>query len=343
MPRHPTRNHRAGNGARRLALSGTIMTETPMPAARILYAGTPEFAVPALSALIDSRHEVVAVYTQPDRPAGRGRQPAASPVKRLAVDAGLPVLQPVTLKDPDVQAAVAAWHADLLVVAAYGLILPQAVLDAPRLGCVNIHASLLPRWRGAAPVQRALLAGDETTGISIMRMEAGLDTGPVYRQRPLAIAPTDTAGSLTARLAGLGAEALLEALPGILDGSTRPQPQDPGATTYACKVTKDEARIDWHRPALEIERVVRAFDPWPVAQTRLGDEVLRIWSATLPPATGAPASAEPGRVQQCGPEGIDVLTGDGLLRITELQAPGKRRMAARDFLNARRLGDTLLG
>jgi methionyl-tRNA formyltransferase len=309
--------------------------------ARILYAGTPEFAVPALSALIESAHEVVAVYTQPDRPAGRGRRLTPSPVKQLALDAGLPVRQPTTLKDPAAATELAAWDADLLVVAAYGLILPPPVLDAPGQGCVNIHASLLPRWRGAAPIQRALLAGDTHTGISIMRMEAGLDTGPVYSLTPLVIDAADTGGSLTARLAALGAEALLAALPAILDGSASTTPQDEAAATYARKLTKDEARIDWARPALELERAVRAFDPWPVAQARLGDEVLRIWAACVP--VGASTGSEPGRVLATGVGGIDVATGDGILRITELQPPGKRRMAARDFLNARRLDGALLG
>lgn len=312
-----------------------------MSPARILYAGTPDFAVPALSALIDSPHVVPVVYTQPDRPAGRGRKPSPSPVKRRALEAGLPVLQPASLKDEAVQAALAAWEADLLVVAAYGLILPQAVLDMPRLGCVNIHASLLPRWRGAAPIQRALLAGDDRTGISIMRMEAGLDTGPVYRFAPLDIDAADTADSLTGRLAALGAEALLAALPGILDGTTEPLPQDDAASTYARKVAKEEADIDWTLPAEAIARAVRAFDPWPVAQTRLGEEVLRIWTAEVLPGADMPADA--GRVVATGPAGIDVATGAGLLRITQVQAPGKRRMAARDFLNARRVDGVLLG
>ncbi len=313
-----------------------------MTPARILYAGTPDFAVPALSALIASGHEVVAVYTQPDRPAGRGRRLESSPVKRRALAAGLPVLQPASLKDPGAQAELAAWEADLLVVAAYGLILPQVVLDTPRRGCVNIHASLLPRWRGAAPVQRALLAGDTETGVSIMRMEAGLDTGPVYRFAPVAIAAEDTGGSLTARLAALGAETLLAALPGVLDGSTSPQPQDGAAATYARKLTKEEATIDWTLPAVVTARAVRALDPWPVAQTRLGDDVLRIWCAQALAAAETPA-AEAGRVLAAGPAGIDVGTGAGVLRITELQAPGKRRMSARDFLNARRMDGVLLG
>jgi methionyl-tRNA formyltransferase len=311
-----------------------------MPPARILYAGTPEFAVPALSALIASPHEVVAVYTQPDRPAGRGRRLEPSPVKRRAIDAALPVCQPTSLKTPAEQEALAAWGADLMVVAAHGLILPEAVLDAPRCGCVNIHASLLPRWRGAAPIQRALLAGDDETGISIMRMEAGLDTGPVYRLVPMVIGAEDTAGSLTVRLAELGAEALLDVLPEILAGGAVPAAQEDAAATYARKLTKDEARIDWTQSAAAIERAVRAFDPWPVAQTRLGGEVVRIWSAQVLPATGV-AAAEPGRVVATGPEGIDVATGAGRLRITELQVPGKRRMSARDFLNARRLDGVL--
>ncbi len=319
------------------------MTNIPaarIPAARILYAGTPEFAVPALAALIASAHEVVAVYTQPDRPAGRGRRLTPSPVKQLALHAGLPVRQPRTLKDAAAAAEVVAWDADLLVVAAYGLILPQAVLDAPRQGCINIHASLLPRWRGAAPIQRALLAGDQQTGICIMRMEAGLDTGALYSESPLAIAPGDTGGSLTMRLAALGAEALLAALPGILDGSAVPAPQDDTATTYARKLRKDEARIDWGRPAVEIERAVRAFDPWPVAQTRLGKEVLRIWAASVP--ADLAASGEPGRVLAARASGIDIATGEGVLRVEELQPPGKRRMSARDFLNARRVEGALL-
>ncbi|MBK1632203.1 methionyl-tRNA formyltransferase [Thiohalocapsa halophila] len=313
-----------------------------MTPARILYAGTPEFAVPALSALITSPYEVSAVYTQPDRPAGRGRRLEPSPVKRRALEADLAVVQPASLKDPQAQAELAARDADLLVVAAYGLILPQAVLDAPRCGCVNIHASLLPRWRGAAPIQRALLAGDAETGISIMRMEAGLDTGPVYRSAPLPITADDTAASLTERLAALGAQTLMAALPGVLDGSAVPRPQDDAAATYARKIIKDEAAIDWTRPAAAIERAVRALNPWPVAQARLSEEVLRIWAAQALPAADA-APAEPGRVLATSAAGIDVGTGAGVLRITELQAPGKRRMAARDFLNARRVDGVLLG
>jgi methionyl-tRNA formyltransferase len=310
-----------------------------MQRARIIFAGTPDFAVPALQALISADLAPIAVYTQPDRPAGRGRRLAESPVKAAAVAAGLPVRQPATLKDPDAIAALRALRPDLMVVAAYGLLLPQAALDAPRLGCVNIHASLLPRWRGAAPIQRAILAGDTETGIAIMRMEAGLDTGPVYAMAPTPIAADDTGGSLHDRLAAIGAEALLAALPGILNGTAEPRPQEDALATYAKKLDKQEATIDWTRPAVELERQVRAFDPWPVAQTRLADETLRIWSAqALPEAT----AGEPGRVMAAGRDGIDVAAGLGQLRITRLQPPGKRPMSARDFLNARNPDGALL-
>jgi methionyl-tRNA formyltransferase len=314
-----------------------------MSVPRIIYAGTPEFAVPALSSLIDQGQKVVAVYTQPDRPAGRGRRPAASPVKQRALEAGLPVHQPATLRDEAAQAKLAELAPELLVVAAYGLILPQAVLDIPKLGCVNIHASLLPRWRGAAPVQRALLAGDTRTGISIMRMELGLDTGPVYARDPLDIDPDDTGGTLTERLARLGAESLMAALPGILDRTTTPLPQNDDEATYAHKLRKEESCVDWSQPAEVIARMVRAFDPWPVAQCRLGDEVLRLWRAKPLAGTAPSSRSEPGRVLATSRTGIDVATGEGVLRIMELQAPGKRRMPAADFLNARSLDGALLG
>jgi len=305
-----------------------------MPLPRIIFAGTPDFAVPALAALLGSGWPIVAVYTQPDRPAGRGRKLQPSPVKRTALSAGIPVEQPATLKDEAVRAGLRGLDADLMIVAAYGLLLPKAVLALPRLGCVNIHASLLPRWRGAAPIQRAIAAGDSRTGISIMAMAAGLDTGPVYLTRAIDIAPRETGGSLHDRLAELGAEALLEALPGIADGSLEPVPQDDARATYASKLSKAEARIDWGRSAAEIDRLIRAFDPWPVAETGLGEQTLRIWAAE--PLAG-PAGAPPGQVLAAGKAGIDVTTGDGLLRITRLQPPGKRPMAAADFVNARDL------
>ena len=308
---------------------------------RIIFAGTPDFAVPAAAALIAAGHEITAVYTQPDRPAGRGRRPQPSPVKQLAVEHGLPVHQPESLKrDRAARAELCAGDADLMVVAAYGLILPEAVLTAPRLGCINIHASLLPRWRGAAPVQRAILAGDTESGVCIMGMESGLDTGPVYHRLVLPLDPRETGGSLHDKLAALGARALLEALPGIADGSLTPVPQDPASATYAHKLTKDEAEIDWHEAAPAIERRVRAFDPWPVAQTQLRGEPLRVWSAVADPG---PSAAAPGTVVGTDHGGIRVATGAGLLILTRVQPPGKRPMDARDFINARKLEGVRLG
>ncbi|KXX65068.1 methionyl-tRNA formyltransferase [Marichromatium gracile] len=312
-----------------------------MRALRIIFAGTPDFACPSLAALIAAGHQVVGVYTQPDRPAGRGRKLQASPVKQLALEHGIPVHQPQSLKrDPAAVAELAALEADLMVVVAYGLLLPQAVLDAPRLGCVNVHASLLPRWRGAAPIQRAVLAGDATSGVCIMQMEAGLDTGPVYHRLETALAADETGGSLHDRLAELGARALVEALPGIADGSRPPEAQDDAAATYAHKLTKDEALIDWSAPAVAIERQVRAFDPWPVAHTRLDDEQLRVWDAR---ALDEATTAEPGRVVGADKHGIRVATGAGLLCITRLQPSGKRPMEAAAFINARNLEGVLLG
>jgi methionyl-tRNA formyltransferase len=317
---------------------------------RIIFAGTPEFAVPSLSALVDAADaapkrtpiEVVAVYTQPDRPAGRGRQLQASPVKSLAVGKGLPVVQPESLKkDPEAVARLAAFDADLMVVVAYGLLLPVTALEAPRLGCVNVHASLLPRWRGAAPIQRALLAGDAETGVCIMRMEAGLDTGPVYHRVHTPIGPRETAADLHDRLARLGAGALLDALPGIADGTLAAEPQMEDQVTYAHKLSKDEAMIDWHQPAEIIERAVRAFNPWPVAQTRLDTETLRIWEAEADPDSRV--TDRPGTVISAGKTGIAVATGQGILRILRLQPSGKRAMGAMDYLNARSLDGVLLG
>lgn len=303
---------------------------------RILYAGTPEFAVPPLRALLTSSHQVVGVYTQPDRPAGRGRKLTASPVKQLALEAAIPVFQPPTFRTPESVAELAALHADLLIVAAYGLILPQAVLDAPRLGAINIHASLLPRWRGAAPIQRAILAGDRESGITIMQMEAGLDSGPMVRKMPSPIHPHDSAASLHDRLAALGAKALLAVLPEIAERGVSGEPQQQEQVTYASKLEKSEAAIDWRQTAEQIDRQVRAFNPWPVAQCRLGEKVLRIWQSQ-PLTTETNPGTNPGAVLCYGRDGIEVATGAGRLRILQLQPPGKRCMSAADFLNAHSL------
>lgn len=296
----------------------------------IVFAGTPEFAVPTLDHLVKAGFRPSAVYTQPDRPAGRGRQPRPSPVKQYAEQAGIPVFQPLTLRDPEAQATLASLKPDLMVVVAYGLILPKAVLDTPRLGCVNVHASLLPRWRGAAPIQRALLAGDSETGITIMRMDVGLDTGPMLARRECPISADDTAGELHDRLAELGGRLLAEVMPDFVAGKLLPQPQDDSMATYAEKLRKDEAPLDWRRSADALERQVRAFDPWPVAETRLADRVLRIWQAQALPTQ---ADAAPGEVIAAGRAGIDVATGAGVLRLLRLQAAGGRPLPAGEFLN----------
>ncbi len=311
---------------------------------RIVFAGTPEFAATSLVALLEScRHEICAVYTQPDRPAGRGRRLAASAVKRVAQQYRIPIFQPATLGDAEAQ-QLHSLQADLMVVAAYGLLLPQAVLDAPCLGCINVHASLLPRWRGAAPIQRAILAGDRETGISIMQMELGLDSGPVLHRLSTPIRSADTAATLHDRLAALGARALLDTLGQIVDGRACPVAQDETQASYARKLEKGEALLEWNLPAQQLERRVRAFNPWPVARTTLHGEPLRIWQADLP---GERDTAEaPGTILQAGRDGIEVATGEGVLRILRLQGAGSRQLAAAEFLNGRpELGSpgTILG
>ncbi len=310
------------------------------PPLRVVFAGTPEFSVPPLQALLDAGHELAAVYTQPDRPAGRGRKLTPSPVKRLALERGLAVFQPTNFRAESDLATLEALQADLMVVVAYGLLLPARILAAPRLGCVNIHASLLPRWRGAAPIQRALLAGDTETGVTIMEMDEGLDTGPMLYRLRCPIGPGETGGELHDRLSELGARALMEALPGIADRSLTPVQQDAAGACYARKLDKAEAEIDWARPALEIERQVRAFNPWPVAQTGYAGKVLRIWEARALP--GAPDDS-PGQVLNGGRAGIEVATGDGRLLIRRLQLPGKKALAAGDFLNAHDLEGAAFG
>jgi methionyl-tRNA formyltransferase len=308
---------------------------------RIAFAGTPHFALPALRALLSSAHRVVGVLTQPDRPAGRGRELRASPVKLLALDAGLPLAQPATLKTPESRIELAAWAPDLLVVVAYGLILPPAVLTLPRLGCVNIHGSLLPRWRGAAPIQRAILAGDAETGVTIMQLDAGLDTGPMLLERRHPIGSRDTAGDLHDALAELGAGALMEALDGLAAGTLRATPQPSAGASYAPKLEKAEARIDWNLPALEVDRRVRAFNPWPVAETPFAGETLRILRSHV--AAPAGSDAPPGTLLGLADDGVHVACGDGVLAVTELQRAGKRPVAARDFANAVRLDGTRFG
>ncbi len=299
---------------------------------RVAFAGTPEFAVPHLRACAVDGVEIVAVYTQPDRPAGRGRQLAPSPVKQAALESGYRIEQPESLKTVDAQQTLRDLNLDLFIVVAYGLILPRKVLALPHYGCWNVHASLLPRWRGAAPIQRAILAGDTQTGVCVMQMEAGLDTGPVLLERRVDIAANATGGSLHDKLAALGAEALRERLQRLLrDETLTPQTQPNDGVTYAHKLDKAEARIDWSDDAASIERKVRAFDPWPVAEADIAGERLRIWSATTLPASDATLGAVVGASKS----GIDIATGNGVLRIRELQRAGGRRMSAADFLNAR--------
>ena len=306
---------------------------------RILFAGTPDFAVVPLNALVAQGFAPIAVLTQPDRPAGRGREPQASPVKRAALSAGIDVYQPQSLRNAEARELVASLAPDLMVVVAYGLLLPADILSIPTFGCWNIHASLLPRWRGAAPIQRAIEAGDRETGISIMQMDPGLDTGPVMRQERIALRADETGGSLHDRLAALGAEALLSCLRQLTAGAApSPVTQPAHGVSYAGKLQKSEAEIDWSEPAEVLERRVRAFDPWPVAWCMVGGERTRIWRASL---ARPQCDATPGTVLSANRDGIDIATGQGVLRLLELQPPGKRRMNAADYLNARQLPASL--
>ncbi|WP_054893036.1 MULTISPECIES: methionyl-tRNA formyltransferase [unclassified Pseudomonas] len=298
---------------------------------RIVFAGTPEFAAEHLKALLDSPYEIVAVYTQPDRPAGRGQKLMPSAVKALALAHDIPVYQPQTLRNADAQAELAALKPDLMVVVAYGLILPQAVLDIPRLGCINSHASLLPRWRGAAPIQRAVEAGDAESGVTVMRMEAGLDTGPMLLKVTTPISDDDTGGSLHDRLAQLGPGAVVQAIAGLADGSLQGEVQDDALATYAHKLNKDEARLDWSRPAVELERLIRAFNPWPVCHSTLDGETLKVLGANLSTGKG-----EPGEILSASKDGLVVACADGALSLTRLQLPGGKALAFSDLFNSRR-------
>lgn len=306
---------------------------------RVLFAGTPEFALASLRALTGAGIVPVAVLTQPDRPAGRGKRVTASPVKQFALERGIDVLQPTTLRDAGAVEAIAAFDPDVLVVAAYGLILPPAVLDVPAKGCLNVHASLLPRWRGAAPIQAAILAGDTETGVSLMAMTAGLDCGPVYVEEPVAIGPEETAGELHERLAALGGELLVRHFDAIVNGTLEAVEQDETAATYAGKISKQDARLDWQRPAEELHRRVRAYNPVPGAFFLLDDMPVKCWRARV--AAGA-AGAAPGEVLSAGRDGIVVACGSDALRLDSLQRPGKRPVTAGEFARVVPLAGRLL-
>ncbi len=303
---------------------------------RIIFAGTPAFAAESLRALLHTHHEVVGVYTQPDRPVGRGRELKPSPVKELALARKLPVFQPLSLRDGGAQAELAELHADLMVVAAYGLILPRTVLDTPRLGCINVHGSLLPRWRGAAPIQRAILTGDKETGITIMQMDVGLDTGAMLYKMACPISEHDTSASLHDRLAFLGGDALLTVLEAIdNDEPFAPIVQDESLATYASKLSKEEGNIDWQQSALAITRAVRAFNAWPVAYTQVLGQIMRVWQAHI--VTGEKTTAPAGMIIKADKQGLWIAAGDGcVVAIDNLQLPNGKALRYADVLNSRK-------
>ncbi len=298
---------------------------------KIIFAGTPLFAEVTLEVLIHSTHQIVAVYTQPDRPSGRGLKIKASPVKELALAYRLPIYQPASLKGGFEQEQLAGLNADVMVVAAYGLLLPVPVLSIPHLGCINIHPSLLPRWRGAAPIQRTLFAGDKETGVTIMQMDEGLDTGPILLQQTCSLDEDETSKTLHDKLAKLGAQALLETLDLLAQGQITPKPQDNQLATYAQKISKEEALIDWEQPAQTLENEVRAFNPWPVAHTSWQSQSLRIWMAK---EVKQSQQASPRTLLYAGRDGIDIATGEGALRLLMVQLPGGKAMPVADFYNA---------
>ncbi|MFQ2481994.1 methionyl-tRNA formyltransferase [Aeromonas caviae] len=300
---------------------------------KLIFAGTPDFAARHLAALLSSGHEVVAVYTQPDKPAGRGQKLTASPVKEMALAHDLPVYQPASLRNEAAQAELAALGADLMVVVAYGLILPKAVLDTPRLGCINVHGSLLPRWRGAAPIQRSIWAGDAETGVTIMQMDVGLDTGAMIRKVTCPIASDETSASLYDKLAGLGPQALVDTLDAMAAGDTAAEPQDDALANYAEKLSKEEARIDWSMDAVAIERCIRAFNPWPISWFDVAGQTVKVWQAKVVAQDHGQAA---GTLLKADKQGIEVATGQGVLRLLTLQPPGKKAMSVSDLLNSRR-------
>ncbi|MBJ6566944.1 methionyl-tRNA formyltransferase [Enterobacter hormaechei subsp. hoffmannii] len=300
---------------------------------RIIFAGTPDFAARHLDALLTSGHQIVGVFTQPDRPAGRGKKLMPGPVKVLAETHGLPVFQPASLRPEENQKLVADLNADVMVVVAYGLILPKAVLDMPRLGCVNVHGSLLPRWRGAAPIQRALWAGDAETGVTIMKMDVGLDTGDMLYKLACPITAEDTSATLYDKLADLGPQGLIETLQQLADNTATPEVQDEAQVTYAEKLSKEEARIDWPLSAAQLERCIRAFNPWPMSWLMIDEQPVKVWKASV---INGNASAEPGTIIDASKNGIQVATGEGILNLESLQPAGKKAMSAQDLLNSRR-------
>ncbi len=298
----------------------------------IIFAGTPDFAARHLQALIDSEHNVIAVYSQPDRPAGRGKKLQASPVKALAVEHDIPVYQPQSLRNEEAQTELATLNADIMVVVAYGLILPQVVLDTPKLGCINVHGSILPRWRGAAPIQRALWAGDDATGVTIMQMDIGLDTGDMLLKTHLPIEDSDTSASLYEKLAQQGPTALIKALAGIAEGSLKAEPQDESLANYAEKLSKEEALLNWNKPAVQLWREIRAFNPWPASHFSHMDASIKVWQAEVSPTT---SNQSAGTIISADKNGLAIATGDGVLLLKTMQLPGKKAMAVADILNSR--------
>ncbi|GLR03717.1 methionyl-tRNA formyltransferase [Vibrio hyugaensis] len=299
---------------------------------RIVFAGTPDFAARHLAALLSSEHEVIAVYTQPDRPAGRGKKLTASPVKTIALEHGIPVYQPENFKSDEAKQELADLNADIMVVVAYGLLLPQVVLDTPKLGCINVHGSILPRWRGAAPIQRSIWAGDAETGVTIMQMDIGLDTGDMLKIATLPIEASDTSASMYEKLADLGPDALIDCLADIATGNAEPVKQDDELANYAKKLSKEEARINWNDDAAHIERCVRAFNPWPMSHFEAAENSIKVWQSRVTEQT---SDKPAGTIVQADKTGIYVATGNGTLVLEQLQVPGKKAMSVQDILNSR--------